>query len=364
MGWQGLIGFGGGATGLSLGGIASPTWDASGGNVVAEPGNGFKYHIFTSPGNFVVSTDGADGELEGLVIGGGGGGSRQHGGGGGAGGLVHFKLPSGQSCAGTNAVVIGSAGAADPWPGSESSGSHGNPGQASTLTFPATPYDYVANGGGRGGKDPSNAAQNGGSGGGQMGWTPGPATQGAGAGEGPPTSGDGPETAAGGQAYQNPGGRTAGGGAGGGGGGGAGGAGGGQSTSTEGIGQPGGAGQPFPAFAGPLFPTMPPAWQGAVGPAGVYAGGGGGGAHSGPPGAPNAGGLGGTKKTEGGEWYDPPDIGSGGGGAGGVYNSSEPNSGDGNPGLDGTGGGGGGGGANDVGASGGGNGLVIIRYPV
>ena len=49
-----------------------PTWDASGGST-ATPGNGYKYHVFTGPGNFVVAVDGADGGLEGLVIGGGGG---------------------------------------------------------------------------------------------------------------------------------------------------------------------------------------------------------------------------------------------------------------------------------------------------
>ena len=42
---------------LMGGGAAAPTWDASGGSVVT-PGNGYRYHVFTGPGNFVVAVDG------------------------------------------------------------------------------------------------------------------------------------------------------------------------------------------------------------------------------------------------------------------------------------------------------------------
>ena len=60
----------------------------------APDGTVFKSHIFTSPGNFVVSsltgiTDdaGTASKVEYLIVGGGGGGGFQHGGGGGAGGV-------------------------------------------------------------------------------------------------------------------------------------------------------------------------------------------------------------------------------------------------------------------------------------
>ena len=59
---------------------------ASGGDVSAgnEPGNGYKYHVWTSPGTFVVS-DGIQ-NIEVLVVAGGGGGAWDASGGGGAGG--------------------------------------------------------------------------------------------------------------------------------------------------------------------------------------------------------------------------------------------------------------------------------------
>ena len=76
-------GFGGGGLGIA-GGVAQ-VGSASGGNVNGTSADGSKYHIFTSPGNFVVS--GAGGDVSILAIAGGGGGGIQHGGGGGAGAL-------------------------------------------------------------------------------------------------------------------------------------------------------------------------------------------------------------------------------------------------------------------------------------
>ena len=60
---------------------------ATGGDVSAgvAPGNGYKYHVWTSPGTFVVSDGTAD--IEVLVVGGGGGAAWDASGGGGAGGL-------------------------------------------------------------------------------------------------------------------------------------------------------------------------------------------------------------------------------------------------------------------------------------
>ena len=66
-------------------------FSATGGNVSAlAPGNGYKYHTFTSPGTFSVAS--GNGSVEILVVGGGGGGGLCHGGGGGAGGLVFHPL--------------------------------------------------------------------------------------------------------------------------------------------------------------------------------------------------------------------------------------------------------------------------------
>ena len=85
--------------------------NATGGNHIYTPGNGYKYHIFTSPGNFVVSDN--PGAACGYVIvaGGGAGGSNSGsnlgGGGGGAGGYLEGSiiLPSG-----TYPIDIGSGG--------------------------------------------------------------------------------------------------------------------------------------------------------------------------------------------------------------------------------------------------------------
>ena len=91
MGFLGLAGFGGGATGLSQAGGAGDL-GASGG-VVGEytepgPGNVYRVHVFQSPGTFIV-TDPAVTAVEYLVVAGGGGGSEgdNSGGGGGAGGF-------------------------------------------------------------------------------------------------------------------------------------------------------------------------------------------------------------------------------------------------------------------------------------
>ena len=82
---------------------------ATGGNQSLEPGNGYKYHFFTSPGNFVVSrSPGA--LIEYVVVGGGGGGGNNGGGnlgagGGGAGGYLEGSTRS--LSVATYPVVIG-----------------------------------------------------------------------------------------------------------------------------------------------------------------------------------------------------------------------------------------------------------------
>ena len=358
-----------GATGKDSAGsnIAGP-FSASGGNIDGiTPGNGYAYHVFTSPGNFTVPSDPGEAEVEGLIIGGGGGGGRQHAGGGGAGSVVHFKLPASAPILGTNAVTVGGGGNAAPWPGgADQPGTPGSDGNNTTITFPgSTPYNITANGGGGGQANNGPHPTGGGSGGGAYN-SGGPEVTAT-----APTTSPAPAaiTDAGGKSYQNPscpgGNPDSPGSPAGGGGGGAGGVG--QKAGNPGqpnanptvqVGGNGGAGQPFPGFAGPLFPTMPTDWQAATGPTGIFAGGAGAGGHGTGPVTPN-GGLGGGVKTEPGAW-----TGSGGGGAGGGYASPEPTSTSGNAGLDNTGGGGGGGASNDTGASNGGPGVVIIRYLV
>jgi len=92
---------------------------ASGGTV-SEPGNGWKYHVFTNTSGtstFTVTSVGFQAYAEVLVVagGGGGGGSHSGGGGGGAGGILWqpqwFPVP------GTYEVKVGAGGAAGP-PGS------------------------------------------------------------------------------------------------------------------------------------------------------------------------------------------------------------------------------------------------------
>ena len=70
-------------------GSAGGSFLASGGNQTnangGEPGNGYRYHVFTSPGTLTVSSGSR--EIDFLVVAGGGGGGFSNGGGGGAGGL-------------------------------------------------------------------------------------------------------------------------------------------------------------------------------------------------------------------------------------------------------------------------------------
>ena len=126
-------------------GVAPEPFSATGGNQSApgaalEPGNGFAYHAFTSPGTLVA--DGSTGICEVLIVGGGGGGADyagpgNAGGGGGAGGLVHHtQLEIG---VGSHAIVVGAGGADNPSP----HGSYiGNDGEDTTA------FGIVAKGGG------------------------------------------------------------------------------------------------------------------------------------------------------------------------------------------------------------------------
>lgn len=100
----GIAGFGGGVSSKLVRGRGR--FSITGGNVNAlEPGNGWTYHTFTSPGNLTVS---GIFTIEVLVVGGGGGGGADVGGGGGAGGVAHnSSIIIGP---GTYPVTVGSAG--------------------------------------------------------------------------------------------------------------------------------------------------------------------------------------------------------------------------------------------------------------
>jgi hypothetical protein len=284
------------------------------GGIETTPGNGFKYHTFTSSGTFTVS---GSGFVECLLVGGGGGAGAPLGSGGGAGGLVHHS--SFEVSSGPYSVTVGGGGAGATGPGTPGVNSTGYKGSSSTFG------GMTADGGGGGapyyGDGITGPNQvSGGSGGGRSGPAPGSATQ---PGLNSPFTPN-PNFAQ----YGNdgsPAGDPVGGG-----GGGAGAAG--PPAKT------GGAGRQYPAFTGPLIgvPALNPlsgfyAGGGAAGSRSTpLAGGSGGGGPSAPtPGLPSNYGAAGTQNSGGG---------AGGGFYAGVRSGST--------------------------ASAGGSGIVIIRYTV
>jgi hypothetical protein len=282
-------------------------FSATGGNVDAlAPGNGYKYHTFTSPGTFSVS--GSSGTVDVLMVAGGGSGGN-FGGGGGAGGLIYY--PNMPLIIGSYSVVIGAGGPASSQPGGDS-----------TFGTNPSPQYLVAKGGGRGLSASDVQDASGGSGGGEgRSTTFGPGTQAS----QPGNSGTYGFGNPGGTAVYADGGATQSGG-----GGGAGGSG--YPYASGGNESRGGIGKQYPAFTGPLIgvPSLSPL-------SGYFAGGGGGGREPSP--APATGGL-------------------GGGGNGGPSAAGQP-------GVTNSGGGGGGGGSipgNGYSGGAGGSGIVIIRY--
>ena len=137
---------------------------ATGGNATVTE-NGYRRHIFTSPGNLVISNLASPADVLVVAGGGAGGGSTGNGqaGGGGAGG---FRLASNISFSNgaTYPVTVGSGGAGDapPGPGQGGDGANSVFGYPSAIT--------ATGGGGGGGYDgPTGgykAGRNGGSGGG------------------------------------------------------------------------------------------------------------------------------------------------------------------------------------------------------
>ena len=280
------------------------------GGTTATPGDGYKYHFFTTsstPGFEVTSLTGGSvnlGLVEYLVVAGGGAGGEQHGGGGGAGGLL-----TGTTTVTTTAypITVGAGGV----------------GPTTDTMIPGNPSvfsSFVAVGGGGGGSySPSSRSGGpGGSGGGSVALdTPAPIAGGVG------TSGQG-----------FPGGTDANGGSapGGSGGGGAGAAGGDTASPPGNPAGDGGIGKSIswiPVSYGTSGPT-PGRW---------FAGGGGGGAYTAPTGGAGGAGGGGSGGSPGGT---PAAV------AGGTN----------------TGGGGGGSHTSEVSGANGGSGFVAIRYTV
>ena len=335
------------------------TWDnmsnkftASGGTE-ATPGNGYKYHVFTSPGNFVADQTGTIDLL--VVAGGGGGGGGSDstwypGSGGGAGGIAYGTGKPVST--GTYAVTIGSGGGGGAGAPGSGPGTNGTAGGNSSVGSPGSPVlgqpDYVlgkGGGGGGWGAPPASSA------------TPVASISGGSGGGAPSHDGDGGEGTQPGTNpaftdYGNDGGDNPSATGGSLGGGGAGGAGPDQSQPASSPSNPGGNGQPFPIFASPLVgPGIPSplqsAFNTAVGPTGLYGGGGGGGQSN-------------TPEMPGGQ-AQAGEGGPGGGADGGPPSQNHPDNA-----VSGTGGGGGGGGTlyGDRGYAGssGGPGIVIVRY--
>ena len=318
----GLLGMGGG---IAMGGGATPI-DASGGTKYT-PGNGYVYHVFQYPNSDTFTVNSGSGDINYLLVAGGGAGgmgASDAAGGGGAGQVLSLTSPNFGS--GTYPVTVGQGGTR--YTGPTAATTHGG-----DTTFNST----TAGGGGMGASgrwSPSLTppgtripAQDGRPG------TPGGSGSGGGGGASAFTTAGATGSPPGG----NPGGDGGMGSAGGG----AGGAGQDDATSPSGPFSAGGAGLAVPIYPGPLFSSMPSPWQSAVGPTGLFGGGGG---------------------------ASYPDGGTGPGGPGGGGNSAPGPDSSGSPGLNGTGGGGGGGGAdrsdpqtNQPGGNGG-HGICIIRY--
>ena len=135
-------------------------WVAEGlsatGGTTTTPGNGYKYHFFTSPGTFTVSSRGnLGGTIDYVLIAGGGGGGYDDGGGGGAGGYVENL--SYITSVGDYPITIGAGGAGGANPSPNTGVDGGN----------SVAFAHTMIGGGGGGGSSSNNGRPGGSGGGE-----------------------------------------------------------------------------------------------------------------------------------------------------------------------------------------------------
>lgn len=314
------------------------------GATVLEPGNGFKYFVYTTSGALTVPSASAGVNVEYLVVAGGGGGGADRAGAAGAGGLrtnVSGNPLAGSSMtlpAATYPVTVGAGGLAGFAPQTPSPLQGGGPSYNGAVGSNSVFNGITSAGGGGGqGSTPTGGNRDGGSGAGGATNPGGPLSGGSGNTPSvtPPQGNDGANGVA----------ITLGGGGGG--------------AGAAASGGNGGNGHPIPAFAAPLIsPAIPSDAATAIGSTGLYAGGGGGGAGEGTPSGAGS-------------------AGTGGGGAGGARSidpsSSNPNSGAPGPagaaGVENTGGGGGGAGnfpgtnANMRPGGDGGKGIVILRMP-
>jgi hypothetical protein len=325
------------------------------GGTVLTPGNGSKYHVFLTPGTLNVTPgSGSNGIVNMFIVAGGGAGGTAGGGGdyagpagGGAGGVVYatsYQIYGTGIGPITYPVTVGPGAAA-------ASGSAGGTGGSSSIDLtlsgaPSTaaiPIQAMGGGGGANWSSPPYVGRSGGNGGG------GTSTQVGGSLTAPPNSPVYPLCPGTVTVYGNAGHQTTAIYGAGGGGSGAGGVG--EPPSGDGTnhGGDGGAGQPFPAYPGPLIAPATPnpgVFGPVVGPTGLYAGGGGGACYR--------------------NNYAPDgNAGPGGGGYGGTGRSaSGPPLG--RTGVPATGGGGGGGAGLPSGVTGGngGQGIVIVSYTI
>jgi len=198
-------------SGTDASGEFVPRFTATGGTI-STPGNGYKYHTFTSSGTFTVS--GAPGIVEVLVVGGGGGTETGYAGGGGGGGVsIHraYSISIGsysasvgaESATGTGATgnpssfsnITSLGGGYSAGPGANAGGPGGSGGGGQESTYPAgsglqpsqnaplTPnpnFSQYGNPGGAGQATGSYAAGGGGGAGGAGGISPGPGPGGIG----------------------------------------------------------------------------------------------------------------------------------------------------------------------------------------
>tara|TARA_B100002019_G_scaffold99023_1_gene85305 strand:+ start:288 stop:1331 length:1044 start_codon:yes stop_codon:yes gene_type:complete len=245
-----------------------PPFEASGGNIDATaPGDGYKYHLFSADGTFVMPRSH---DIEVLLIGGGGAGAAygppNGAGGGGAGGVVHHSQ---LTASGTLTINVGD-GAADQADSTKANGSD------SSIVSPAGPWTITALGGGAGGYF-GVAGNDGGSGGGGGGYGGNYSNNHAQSTQAPQNAPFVPQT--GFNQYGNNGGAPSDNNPGNAGGGGGAGSVGGSHPEPEGA-PPGacggGDGRAFPSFPGALpgFAPMPSTWKTTVGPTGLFAGGG------------------------------------------------------------------------------------------
>jgi len=125
-------------TGTDASGAAPVPFSATGGTITT-PGNGYRYHTFTSPGTFTVS--GASGIVEILVVGGGGGTGLGYAAGGGGGGVsIHRAYSIGP---GLYSASVGAE--------SGTGATSGNPSSFSNITSLGGGFGAGPAGGGPGG---------------------------------------------------------------------------------------------------------------------------------------------------------------------------------------------------------------------